>query len=243
VWRHNPHIGYKITVIINNEHEITKTVKMDEIDVLRQEYINHNISASTTIPVPPRKKVVKLPPGNWVEISSPPVDTDYPYSVVLNEGMVDLGNEAIAIFNAHRNDLFILSDGSTVTMPAGAKLEVTSSYRNPERQERLGSVTSSRHLQGRAVDFALKGVQGADKEVAYYVLWQIFTDNPPASADRFAIEQGSAQDIRVATVNNGGVIDSDGNPKYWSTIDVFPNGGNGIPDSYGATGHVHFQDN
>ncbi len=60
VWRHNPHVGYKVTAKINGivhpGYEVT--VKMDEIDVVRQEYKNH----ATSIPVPERSEFRRVEP-------------------------------------------------------------------------------------------------------------------------------------------------------------------------------------
>jgi hypothetical protein len=137
----------------------------------------------------------------------------------------------------------VLSDGSTVTMPANVELVVTSSFRNPERQERLGSVTASAHLKGRAVDFSLTGFNDdEEKELSYYIMWEIFTAHPPASADRFALESGPNRNIRVANIGSEGLTDTDG-ADWDSAGDELAPVNNGIADIFGDSDHLHFQDN
>lgn len=59
VWRHNPHFGYIVKVYINGEERYNAEIKMDEIDVVRQEYINHD-SAVAKVPVPNREQFAEV---------------------------------------------------------------------------------------------------------------------------------------------------------------------------------------
>jgi hypothetical protein len=115
---------------------------------------------------------------------------------------------------------------------------VTSGYRNPERNERVGGATGSRHMLGRALDIAVKGVNGANKEIAYYVLWEILQANRPASADLVQMEDGPADWIKKYNyVSNSESTDTD-----WEKENVL-NQLNGIQDGFIEVEHVHLQDN
>jgi hypothetical protein len=241
VFQHNPHVKYKITALLNKGSEsqpFEVKAEMDEKDILRQEYINHKKSSGSSIGVPSRAELVTIPsPANqWVEIEGK--DSDYPYKVVLNGGMVNIGTKVRSTYDAHKSDKFTVSEGNTVTMPAGVQLVVSSGFRNPERQERVGSVINSDHMRGEAIDFKLTFSEDhdsdLDKEIAYYILWEIFTKYPlPHNiAHRFALEFGVNKHMRV--YNNGTKTTG----KYWVVGDKDTNG---ITDRYSDANHLHFQ--
>jgi len=241
VLQHNPHVKYKVSAILSKGEILQtfdETAKMDEKDILRQEYINHKKSSGSSIGVPDRDELVTIPsPANqWVEIKG--WDSDYPYKVILNGGMVDIGTQVRSTFDAHKSDTFTVSEGNTVTMPAGVQLVVSSGFRNPERQERVGSVINSDHLRGEALDFKLEFSEDndsdLDKEIAYYILWKMFIENPLPNniAHRFALEIGVNKNLRV--YNSG--TETEGT--YWIVGD---DNTNGITDRYSDGNHLHFQ--
>ena len=188
--------------------------------------------------MPSRDELVTIPsPANkWVERLG--LDSDYPYNVILNGGMVDIGTQVVTTYNKYKSGTFTISEGNTVTMPAGVQLVVSSGFRNPERQERVGSVKNSDHLRGEALDFKLvfskDNNSDLDKEIAYYILWKIFTTHPLPNniAHRFALELGVNKNMRV--YNNG----TETAGSYWLAADEDTNG---IADRYSDGNHLHFQ--
>jgi hypothetical protein len=249
VWRHNPHVAYKITAIVNGNKEYTAIAKMDHIDVLRQEYVNHitstighsggnSMNTPKSVVVPARETFKLIPStGSWVERNKSDF-WNYSYDVLVDVSMQTLLSELTTIVDNNINTEFTTDTGEEVSWPSSATLVVTSGYRNPERNERVGGATGSRHMLGRALDIAVKGVNGANKEIAYYVLWEILQANRPASADLVQMEDGPADWIKKYNYGNS----SESTDTDWvDDNDQFIN--NGIQDGFLLIEHVHLQDN
>jgi len=249
VWRHNPHVAYKVTAIVNGTKEYTAIAKMDHTDALRQEYINHitstiNHNAGNAMDSPkfvtvPNRNEFKVIPltGNWVERNKSEF-WNYSYDVLLDVSMQSLLSELTTIIDNNINTQFTTDTGVDVSWPSLARIEVTSGYRNPERNERVGGATGSRHMMGRALDIAVTGVEDEDLEIAYYVIWEILKANPPASADLVQLEDGPADWIRKYRYWNG-TESTDGD---WERENVL-NQINGIEDGFLGVEHIHLQDN
>jgi hypothetical protein len=249
IWRHNPHVAYKITAIVNGTKEYTAIAKMDHTDVLRQEYINHITStinhsggnamnAPKSVVVPDRDAFKAIPTtGNWVERDKGEF-WNYSYDVLLDVSMQRLLGELTTIIDNNITTQFTTDTDEEVQWPSAATIEVTSGYRNPERNERVGGATGSRHMMGRALDLAIKGVEGADKEIAYYVLWEILKANQPASADMVQMEDDPADwTKRYSYGNSTESTDTDWINQQQQFNDT------GIEDGFLDVEHIHLQDN
>lgn len=246
VWRHNPHVGYKVTVKVGDNKTEEETIKMDERDVLRQEYINHlssaSVAASKGVVVPGRDKIVVVPDGDWVDRVGYDGRGAYPYGVMVDESMSSMLTHLRTVFATHINNPVTLDNGTQITWPTGATIEVTSGYRNPERNERVSSAQGSRHMLGRALDLAIRNVNSHDKAKAYYILWEVITANPPAEADIIAYEDKPAH--WFYTVSRAGNWSNPSPKEPWVDRDRLPTGNpDGIPDGFDLVSHVHIQDN
>jgi hypothetical protein len=158
--------------------------------------------------------------------------------VLLDVSIQRLLGELTTIIDNNITTQLTTDTGEEVQWPSPATLEVTSGYRNPERNERVGGASGSRHMMGRALDIAIKGVEGANKEIAYYVLWEILKANQPASADMVQMEDGPADwTKRYSYGNSTESTDTD-----WEQENVL-NQLNGIPDGFLDVEHIHLQDN
>lgn len=127
----------------------------DEIDTLRQEYIDLSVSGK---PIPERR--------DFIAALDPPESTNSPVAG-YNAGNyhVQLGSQLVARFGTLL-DRFrgrtvitasgkpLLIDGKTVQIPANATLTVSCGFRCPQRETKILGHTSpiSRHTLGRALD-------------------------------------------------------------------------------------------
>jgi len=257
VCRHNPQLGYKVTARLYRPLQFMPVtlpeaiIQMDEVDVLRQEYINHIQSAPESavvggrdvdrvVTVPARsalKALSDMPDGDWVDTGT----NGYQYSYLLSDGMEQMWTDFQTAWNATSKTITLLNSSSTTTMPTGDDIRVSSSYRNPERQEYYGNATKSLHMMGRALDIAATGVPSLgtsanptpsfDRGVVFHIVTNAMENNSIAAPywDMWQLE-----DIDIATVKNGsGFIDD---------ADGLDNSGSGIADGYERTGHLHLQD-
>ncbi|MDF3012887.1 MAG: hypothetical protein K0Q78_1091 [Cellvibrio sp.] len=193
-WRRNPLVGYKVTFMLNGESKATATIKMDEIDGLRQEYLDLKRMTPTAgdhvngIDLPPERSVFKLlaempsPVNVWADVSDPA--TAYPYKIILDDGMSSIYNQLTTAFETFKqNDyegvgtetvqqvvngqVVEVEQPIMVSIPTEITIRVSSGYRNPERQERQGGTTPasrSAHMSGKALDIALDGATGTATE-------------------------------------------------------------------------------
>jgi hypothetical protein len=154
---------------------------------------------------------------------------------MLLESMGKLFSELQTKLNAKLTESFVVNSTSSVTWPADAILVVTSGFRNPERNERVGGKTGSRHMLGRALDVAIHGVEDEDKEIAYFILWEILKDGLPATADYVQYEtKGTAMIKKFNTAES--------NSDLWVSDNEI-HASNGIADGFLDVDHLHLQDN
>ncbi|OIP99493.1 MAG: hypothetical protein AUK35_06335 [Zetaproteobacteria bacterium CG2_30_46_52] len=132
-------------------------------------------------------------------------------------------------------------------------------YRNPERNEKIGSGSTSKHMLGRALDISINDIldlvspsgvttpsfwRGATFNKAWEV---IHGGNPVATvatsaavpyADLWQLE-GRDGPSDVILIGGHGTWRSG----FLDTLDSEDNNRNGIADGYERTGHLHLQDN
>lgn len=251
VWRHNPHVAFKVSAELDGK-VYEAVAKMDHIDVLRQEYINHIFSTLNhsggdarlgikKVTVPTRDQFIPIPEnGLWVENNlTGDRAWNYEYDVMLDVSMRSMLGEVLAILAANITTKYQTPNGIEIQWPAGATLVLTSGYRNPERNERVRGASGSRHMLGRALDLAVHGITtDAEKEIAYFILWKMLKENRPPSADLVQLEDDPADwIIKYKYGTQSESTDSDWGLQ--NNIEV----NNGIPDGFLSTKHVHIQDN
>ena len=113
-------------------------------------------------------------------------------------------------------------------VPANA-LRLTSGYRNPERNERIGGSRGSRHMLGRAIDLAFAGTLGQPSDERGLLFGSLWAEveagaGVAAAADYWQLEEGTTPILKR------------GQP-------VLDENRDGIPDIARDAGHLHIQDN
>jgi len=256
-YQRNPQLAYKIsaTILPTGREIVPMIVRMDEKDMIRQEYITHIVSAPESaivggrgvqriVTVPTRNLLrarTNMPVGDWVDLAD-----GYQYQYLIADGIEMMWTDYQTAWNATGKKLTISVDPYTITMPADDGIRVSSAYRNPERQEFYGTATKSLHMMGRALDIAATGVLSLGtsanptpsfaRGVVFNIVSNAIETNTIAKPywDLWQLE-----DIDIAVVRNrAGWANPD------DALDIGPNrgSGNGIPDGYERTGHLHLQD-
>jgi hypothetical protein len=144
-------------------------------------------------------------------------------------------------------------------------IKINSTYRNPERNERVvsayGGSKNSRHQTGNAIDIGLVGYSGtgpptgdelkSDKAKKAFIAWTILTENRPSEVQMMQLERTPTKPmIRLidTTVPPFVAISS----SYMSeklgrdidgmtTDDEIPNLGDDVPDGFMYFDHFHVQ--
>ncbi len=256
VWRHNPQVGYKISARINGKYTIEAIAKMDEIDAVRQEYINHLVSTQSNIPNP--KKIVELMPreqlvdkdslggilnGDWSQ-------SDYQY--LLNKHLTLLANITNDNVSPRPEEKLTLLNDIEVSLPSGRTIagvmRINSGWRNPERNERVGGVPTSRHMAGRALDIGASGVPGygptsANRSKMMWVMWRGLLSAPAVQNNvyiRYLMENGGTGIKYLQTGSTIGSTDT--------SIDLIDRFGpnregppDGISDEFNLSSHFHIE--
>jgi len=205
VYQKNPRVAYEISATLTlatgkNIPLAPVVARMDEKDMIRQEYITHIVSAPTSgVKVPTRDKIVlesSLGEGGWGSYTVSADDGTYPYQYVVEDGMKQMWTDYKIAFDARATVAVPLIDyyaqwrpptGSnlvdpyaayptTATLAADQTIKVTSAYRNPERNEKFSKATASRHMLGRALDISINNIGGygsKSRGVAFYKAWEV----------------------------------------------------------------------
>ena len=249
VLQHNPHVKYKVSAIVTKAEGGTPIVpepviaKMDHKDVLRQEYINHLISSDRALGlgvyVPSRDEMVNknsLTGGDWVT-------ADYPYDVLFfGDLLTPMWDGVKDNFATYRTNAFTGFNNASFTVPSN-EIMVTSAYRNPERNERVGGVSASYHMRARALDVGFRDFPYPTEDVpvdqrglTFGPLYRMMRDdNAVPSATMFQLE-GRAGPSSVQLRSTG----SNGHPTEPNPF--ADNDGDNIPNEYELTYHLHIQD-
>ncbi len=124
------------------------TLKQDDIDTLRQEYVDYKTIYQGGPYIPQRTDVVPSL-GNGYNKGN--------YDVQLDKNLVSTFQ---AILQAYQGST-ITFGGVTATLPATAQITVNSGYRNPQRNKAAGSIypQTSIHMFGGALDLKPQATQ------------------------------------------------------------------------------------
>jgi len=255
VYRHNPRLAYKVTATLTTDGAPkivgSMIARMDDIDMIRQEYINHLISApsasteypsgkNNAITVPDRfrfKSIESIGDVVLVEkndyLYKSPKEYKYAYSYLLEEGMYDMWIAYEKAFN---------SDSSA--FPSGSTMKINSGYRNPERQEFFSKAIRSMHMAGgRALDIGASNIGTSTRRGAAFVkIWNVINKQQASPSQAKSASVPTADFWQLEDINSYAVLTSSGGFMPGNDYDLDANG-NGILDGYEATYHLHMQNN
>lgn len=97
-----------------------------------------------------------------------------------------------ASFKLNKNSTFKDINDEDISVSGSWSVKLNRTYRNPERNERVGSSPNSHHQKGRAFDM---GIEGYSSEVPRgeagvlmkakkaFIVWKILMQNKPPGAD------------------------------------------------------------
>jgi len=127
-------------------------------------------------------------------------------------------------------------------------MRINSGWRNPERNERVGGVVTSRHMVGRALDIGAEGIPGygatsENRSKMMWVMWNAL-QNAPASQGtvqiRYLMENGT-----VGLIQTGSLSASGNKPTTVTMVDIIradlTTGSDGIPDDFNRASHFHVE--
>lgn len=233
---YNPRLGYTVTATILRSGKNTKTysttIQQDDVDLLRQEYINHygrsryGFGENGNIPVPKREELIETPEQQTILAGT--TFSQSIYSVMVEDGVIQLAEKIAEAFDKKREQLkqqkddFVDLHGDPLPITEN-KPWLSSGWRNPERNEWYSNAINGIHQRGAAIDLIPNEQPGTRQSAAsYWLLWQTLNDK------QFKLE-GFWQ------------LESLGRPMKAREYvqDIKPE--NGIPDAFDIADHLHIQ--
>jgi hypothetical protein len=233
---YNPRLSYTVSAKISRSGKNTKTysadIRQDDLDLLRQEYINHygrsryGFGDNGNIPIPKRDELIE--PPRQQNLLSGETFSQSIYSVMVEDGVIELAEKIALAFEQKREQLkqqqgdFVDLHGNTLPITEN-KPWLSSGWRNPERNEWYSNAINGIHQRGAAIDLIPNEQPGTRQSAAtYWLLWQTLNDK------KFKLE-GFWQ------------LESLGRPlkRIEYNQDIKPE--NGIPDAFDIADHLHIQ--
>lgn len=228
----NPRLTYEIQVDVLRNAQVSESynvsIRMDDRDLIRQEYINHygitryGYGNAGNLPVPRRDELTNIPKKPANIIGNPL--TESAYGLLVNDGMLDLVQHVANIYEAqqayYRNHALLDLHHKTLPVPQ-SKLWLSGGWRNPERNEWFSNAANGIHQRGGAVDIIANEPPGDIKNaIVYWILWK-------------GLEQHK---------NNFSAywqLETNGRPMRTNEFieDIEPV--NGIPDAFDKADHLH----
>ena len=225
---------------------------MDQIDVIRQEYINHLVSATSTtankiVELPSRAQLVdknslgSILSGDWSQ-------SEYQY--LLNKHLTLLAGIAKTYVSSEGGQTVNVISDIEVSLPAGSAMagvmKINSGWRNPERNERVGGVPTSRHMVGRALDIGASGVPGygaasENRSKMLWVMWNALQSAPASTGNvylRYLMEAGTTGLIQTRSTVGSKPTSIDLTDDIGSNGSLLPDG---IPDDFNNATHFHVE--
>ena len=180
------------------------------------------------------------------------------YQYLLDKHLTLLANIVKDNVSTRPAESLTLLNGIEVSLPSGGTIaevmRINSGWRNPERNERVGGVPSSRHMAGRALDVGADQVEDYEagtenRSKMMWVMWRGLVVSAPASVDNVYIRYLMEEETPTATI---GLIQTGSSAfrGFNSTtsitlIDMFgPKGDgppDGIPDDFNIATHFHVE--
>lgn len=210
----------------------TAKIEQDDIDLLRQEYINHydrkryGRGKKGNIPVPLRSEVTSSKP--LIRGFAGGSITSSIYPVMIEDGMLELANAVAKAYKKRQQQVLQgnldFKDLNNQPLSVSEKsLWLSSGWRNPERNEWYSNAINGIHQRGAALDIIPNERPGTKKTAAtYWLLWQALSANKSSIPGYWQLE-------------------THGRPMKTSEYkkDISPK--NGIPDAFDLADHLHIQ--
>lgn len=231
----NPRLTYEVEGrILDSTGKLIKsyktTLQMDDKDLIRQEYLNHNrILRSTAgepgkLPIPTRDEIKPIPDrpdgydGNSLSKSE--------YKLVIEDGAIELAKQILDAYDSMKAFLrkpgneFKDLNGEPLSIP-DSRLWLSSGWRNPEQNEWFSSLVNSSHQLGAALDLMPNEIpRKKEAAIVYWVLWKA-VESMPGQQRFFAQLEALNAPVRSTSFK----------------LDIEP--GNGIPDAFDKADHLH----
>ena len=232
----NPRLSYHVFVDVikagqrQRRHQVL--LQMDNIDMIRQEYINHysipryGRGDNGNLPVPRRDEITLLPEKS-PKLTGNPV-TESQYQLLVNDGLYDLALKVADIYLQHKQNVTNtpLKDLNNNSLPVpDQQLWLSGGWRNPERNEWFSNATNGIHQRGGAIDIIINEAPNTRQSaIAYWVLWQ-------------------GLEMNQHNINAFWQLETNGRPMRTRefTEDIEPK--NGIPDAFDKADHLHININ
>jgi len=230
--KYNPRLSYDVTLdIIKNKKTINSfntIIRMDNKDMIRQEYINHyeitryGLGENGNLPIPKRSEISE-PPAKSDKILGNAL-TESEYGLLINDGISKLTIKIVNAYEAkkafYKKNKLVNLDNKRLEIP-DSQLWLSGGWRNPERNEWYSNALNGIHQRGGAVDIIINEPPGhINASIGYWILWQALEDNKNAIDGFWQLE------------TNGRPMRTDE-----FRIDIEPQ--NGIPDAFDKADHLH----
>ena len=232
----NPRLSYHVFVDVLKTGQLQRrhqaVLQMDNIDMIRQEYINHyNLprygrGEDGNLPVPRRDEITQVPEKS-PKLAGNPI-TESQYDLMINDGIYDLAIQVAEIYRQHKQYMknTPLNDFNNKPLPVpDSQLWLSGGWRNPERNEWFSNATNGIHQRGGAIDIIINEAPNTRKSaIAYWVLWQGLEINKN-KLDAFWQLETNGRPMRTKEF----------------TEDMEPK--NGLPDAFDKADHLHININ
>lgn len=230
---YNPRLSYTVIAKVRrssgNIEKYSALIEMDNIDLARQEYINHyginryGRGGYGNLPVPTRDEISKIPPmpryllGNALSESR--------YGLMIDDGLTELAVSVALLFENTKQDyrknkrLFSDLNGKKLPVP-DSDLWLSGGWRNPERNEWYSNALNGIHQRGGAIDVvANEPHDDLRSAIVYWFLWKALSEQKLIDAFWQLETNGRPMTTRE--------FEDDVEPK------------NGIPDAFDKADHMH----
>lgn len=232
----NPRHGYKVSVQFLEGGEVRHTyvteIRMDNVDMIRQEYINHYgikryWGEQGNLPVPYRDELSRVPEKSTSFMGNPLSESEY--GLMINDGMSAM---AQLVAQAYQQQLRLYKTSQTLTdlnkkpLPIpDSRLWLSGGWRNPERNEWYSNALNGIHQRGGAVDIIVYEPPGhINSAISYWILWNAL-QNFKGKIDAFWQLETNGRPMRTREYQE----------------DISPK--NGIPDAFDKADHLHLNIN
>ena len=231
----NPRLAYLVDATIFNSagktiRRFSTSMKMDNKDLIRQEYINHFGIARATdggsgkLPVPNRHDIKTLLP-NPAGYDGLPL-TESEYELIIDDGAAKLASEILIAYEDKRRyyqhpDSPLKDLNGNILIIPDSRLWLSSGWRNPERNEWFSDALNGTHQLGTALDLMPNEIpRTKNAAIVYWVLWESINLIPDQHRI-FAQLEVLTKPMRASSF----------------VVDIEPK--NGIPDAFDTADHLH----
>lgn len=233
---YNPRLAYTVTASIYKFKKLitsySEDIQQDDIDLLRQEYINHygrkryGHGKEGQINIPTREELSITP--KRIDSFDGGSITSSSYQIMVEDGMINLAQKVAEAFSKTKHKIkaneISFVDLNKKQLPISQNnLWFSSGWRNPERNEWYSNAINGIHQRGAAIDLIPNERPGSTVAAStYWLLWKALNN-------------------KEFNVPGYWQLESHGRPMKTSeyTKDISPK--NGIPDAFDIADHLHIQ--